>query len=57
VVRMKGHWWMIRRYGLRRWWCYCRQRRSGVLIDYAQILTDDERAILAEHTDVAPWER
>jgi hypothetical protein len=41
---VKGHLWMIREFGLRRWLRYQRSRRSGLIIDYGKILTADERA-------------
>lgn len=34
---MKGHVWMIRRFGVVRWWRYEQARRSGVEIDYEEV--------------------
>lgn len=48
--------WMIRRFGLRRWWLYRQARRAGVVIHYAKLLTPDELALLAEIAVPAPWE-
>lgn len=47
---------MIRRYGLRLYLRYERARRSGVTVDYSEVFTKDELAVIAEHTDPAPWE-
>jgi hypothetical protein len=55
VRRIRGTLWMIRRYGLRTWWRYSRARRAGVVVDYARLLTTDERAVIGEHATV-PWE-
>lgn len=38
---MRNHLWMIRKFGLRRYLRYCRARRAGIIVDYAQV----------------PWER
>ena len=54
---MRGHLWMIRTYGIRRWRRYCRARREGLVIDYAKYFTLDELAVLGEHAVPAPWER
>lgn len=53
---LKGHLWMIRRYGVRRWWRYERARRSGMVIDYAQVFTPDELARIGERFWPTPWE-
>jgi hypothetical protein len=47
--RLRGHIWFIRRYGLRRWHAYERDRRAGLTIDYSKVFTLDELAILEEH--------
>lgn len=52
---MRGHLWMIRKFGLRRWWRYTQARRHGVVIDYAQVFTLDELAILEERMESVPW--
>jgi hypothetical protein len=54
--RGAGVFWMIRRFGFRRWWLYRQARRAAVTIDYTKILSPDERAILGEHV-TTPWER
>jgi hypothetical protein len=54
---VKGHLWMIREFGLRRWLRYQRSRRSGLIIDYGKILTADERAVLEERMESVPWNR
>ena len=46
---MRGLLWFIRHYGLRCLLRYERDRRRGVVIDYAQVFTPDELAILEEH--------
>jgi hypothetical protein len=51
---MRGHLWMIRRYGLRRWWMYDTARRAGIRIDYSQVFSPGELARLEEH-GLAPW--
>jgi hypothetical protein len=43
-----GHLWLIRRYGLRRWWMYNTARRAGMEIDYSQVFSLDELALLEE---------
>lgn len=35
-ARMRGHVWMIRKFGLRRWWRYEKARRAGVRIPYTE---------------------
>jgi hypothetical protein len=39
--RLRGHIWFIRRYGLRRWRAYERDRRAGLTIDYSKVFTLD----------------
>jgi hypothetical protein len=46
---MRGHLWIIRSYGLRRWWRYNAARRAGVMVDYSQIFSPSELALLEEH--------
>jgi hypothetical protein len=46
---MRGHLWMIRFYGLRRWWRYNAARRAGMTIGYSQIFSPEELALLEEH--------
>lgn len=53
--RCRGHLWFMRRYGVRKWASYERTRRSGVTIDYGEIFSPDERAVLAEHLERVPW--
>lgn len=48
---------MIRKFGVRVWWRYEQARRSGMTIDYAQIFSRDDRAILGEHFSPVPWEK
>lgn len=49
--------WMVREFGIRSTVRYERKRRRGVIIDYAEIFSPAELAILGEHFDPAPWER
>lgn len=54
---VRGLIWMVRRFGIRSTVLYERKRRRGVIIDYAEIFSPAELAILGEHFDPAPWER
>lgn len=53
---MKGHIWMIRRFGLRRWWRYEQARRSRMTVDFAAIFSEAELARIGEHFSPAPWD-
>jgi hypothetical protein len=53
---MRGHLWMIWRFGPRRWWRYERARRSRLTVDFAAIFTEAELARIGEHFSPAPWE-
>lgn len=46
---------MIRQYSWRFWCAYERNRRAGVVIDYAYVFNADERATIAEHSQQVPW--
>jgi hypothetical protein len=49
MIKIRGTIWFIRNYGIRRFISYERFRRSGGTINYAEIFTPDELAILEEH--------
>lgn len=55
MKRCRGHLWFMCRYGVCKWARYERARRSGMTVDYSEILTADECAVLAEHTKRVPW--
>lgn len=55
IRRLRGHLWMIRKFGIGTWLRYQRARREGVTIDYRTVFTADELARLSEHF-VMPWE-
>lgn len=49
IKYIKGCVWFARRYGLRTLWRYEKDRRAGMTLNYAEIFSANELAILEEH--------
>jgi hypothetical protein len=56
-TKLFGYLWFIHRFGVRRLWRYERFRRTGATINYAEVFSLDELAVLREHLEQVPWER